>query len=209
MKNTDRLYPDSYYHVYSHAVDPEKLFRTDDNYRYFLKKYMQYISPVCQTLAYCLMPNHFHFLIRVKSEQTLKRHRRTSKPSKIDGSDEKWDSPTLVMQQFSNFLNAYAKAYNKKYERRGALFVDYLRRKSITSDRYLVNAIHYIHLNPIHHGYCSDLNDWVFTSYHALRNLRSTYLERKTVLDLFGDLNSFDKFHQRIPDKKLEEELEG
>jgi REP element-mobilizing transposase RayT len=202
MKNTDPLYPDSFYHVYSHAVDPEKLFRTDDNCRYFLKKYTQYISPVCQTFAYCLMPNHFHFLIRVRSEKELRKSQKAQKP------DMDWNARDFVMQQFSNFLNAYAKAYNKKYNRRGALFVDYLRRKTISSDRYLLNVIHYIHFNPVHHGYCNDLNDWTFTSYHALRSRRPTYLDRKNVIDLFGDLNSFDKFHQKMPEKKLEKELE-
>ena len=164
---------------------------------------MQYISPVCQTFAYCLMPNHFHFLIRVKSDRELRKSPKAPKA----GSE--LNAPAFIMQQFSNFLNAYAKAYNKKYNRRGALFVDYLRRKSISSDRYLMNVIHYIHFNPVHHGYCSDLNDWAFTSYHALRSHRPTYLERKTNLDLFGDLHTFDKFHQKMPHKKLEEELEG
>ena len=46
-------------------------FNNDDNYRYFLKKYIQYIYPVCQTFAYCLMPNHFHFLVRVRGEEVL------------------------------------------------------------------------------------------------------------------------------------------
>lgn len=203
MKNTDPLYPDTLYHIYSHAVDPEKLFRTNDNYRYFLKKYFQYISPVCQTLAYCLMPNHFHFFIRVKGEKELRKNPKAPK------AGYEWNASSFVMQQFSNFLNAYAKAYNKKYDRRGALFVDYLRRKPITSDRYLLTLIHYIHFNPIHHGFCTDLNDWTFTSYHALRSRRSTHLEKKTVIDLFGGLSSLDEFHLKIPDKKLEEELEG
>jgi len=212
MKYTEPLYPDSFYHIYSHAVGEENLFRTEENYRYFLKKYSEYIHPVCKTLAYCLMPNHFHFSIKVRDEKGLKKYYdqkrpiRSSRPYRSDGSD--WNAQEFVIQQFSNFLNAYAKAFNKKFQRKGALFVDYLRRKSVTNDRYLITLIHYIHYNPLHHGFCKDLKDWTFTSYHALRTKRPTRLEKQEVLSLFGGLNSFDDVHEKIPDGRLEEELE-
>jgi REP element-mobilizing transposase RayT len=67
---------ETYYHVFNHAIGKENLFHTTENYYYFLKKYVQYISPVIDTLAYCLMPNHFHLLIKVKPEQTLLMHYR-------------------------------------------------------------------------------------------------------------------------------------
>jgi len=51
------------YHIYNHAVGNENLFRCDENYRYFLKKYAEHISPIADTFAYCLMPNHFHLSV--------------------------------------------------------------------------------------------------------------------------------------------------
>lgn len=66
------LKPENTYHVYNRANGNEKLFLSDENYCYFLKKYDEYIYPIADTFCYCLMPNHFHFLIRIKEESVLK-----------------------------------------------------------------------------------------------------------------------------------------
>ena len=65
------LEPEGIYHVYNHAVGEENLFRSAENFRYFLDRYQYYLSPVVETYAYCLLPNHFHLLIRVRSRQEL------------------------------------------------------------------------------------------------------------------------------------------
>ena len=62
-----KLEPENYYHIYNRANGSEKLFLNEGNYLYFLQKYNFYISPIADTFAYCLMPNHFHFLVRVKT----------------------------------------------------------------------------------------------------------------------------------------------
>ncbi len=66
------LIPEGTYHIYNRANGNESLFFREDNYLYFLEKYKEYISPVAETFCYCLMPNHFHFLIRIKSENELR-----------------------------------------------------------------------------------------------------------------------------------------
>jgi len=63
--------PGKMYHVYNHGNAQDNLFRCEENYIYFLKKYAQYIYPIVDTFAYCLMPNHFHTLVRVKTEEEL------------------------------------------------------------------------------------------------------------------------------------------
>ena len=63
------------YHIFNRANGYEKLFLSGENYRFFLEKYRHYIGPVVDTFGYCLMPNHFHFLTRIKSaseNQTFK-----------------------------------------------------------------------------------------------------------------------------------------
>ncbi|WP_339612080.1 hypothetical protein [uncultured Planktosalinus sp.] len=65
------LEPESTYHIYNRANGNEQLFLSDDNYRYFLKKYDNYIAPIADTFCYCLMPNHFHFLVRIKRESEV------------------------------------------------------------------------------------------------------------------------------------------
>ncbi len=57
------LLPDHMFHVLSRAVGKEKLFLEDENYRFFLEKYKLHVSPVADTFAYNLLPNHFHFLV--------------------------------------------------------------------------------------------------------------------------------------------------
>jgi putative transposase len=52
--------PKKTYHIYTHANGSENLFQTNENFRYFLKRYEEYIPPVADTLAWCLMPNHLH-----------------------------------------------------------------------------------------------------------------------------------------------------
>ncbi len=59
--------PGKYYHIYNRANGFEKLFLSDENYRYFLRQYVKYIEPVAITYAWCLLPNHFHFLIKIRN----------------------------------------------------------------------------------------------------------------------------------------------
>ncbi|MBC8343834.1 MAG: transposase [Bacteroidetes bacterium] len=63
----EQLFEDHYYHIFNHANGPENLFVEEKNYIFFLDKYKLYITPLVHTIAYCLMPNHFHMLIRVKT----------------------------------------------------------------------------------------------------------------------------------------------
>lgn len=184
MKGLVKFQPDSYYHLVNHAVGDENLFRTDENYRYFLNKYAYYLPSVCSTLCYCLMPNHIHILINTHSKEVLQKHRKF-----------KGDYHKLVMQQLSNLLNAYTKAYNKKYERRGALWIDYTKRFEIESDSHLTAVINYIHQNPIKHGFTQNLNDWPHSSYHSHLSQKPTLLTRTEVLDWFGGMNEYVKFH--------------
>jgi putative transposase len=94
-------------------------------------------------------------------------------------------------------------AFNKMFDRKGALFLDYIKRKVVKNEAYFTKLIHYIHYNPVHHGFCKDLNDWVFTSYHSFLDNRVTPLEREYVLKWFGDKEKYTQFHQFKPDPKL------
>ncbi len=71
--------PGCFFHVYNHGNGDDNIFRQDKNYAYFLKKYGEYIEPVAETYAWCLMPNHFHFAIRIKDEKELAQTRKVSK----------------------------------------------------------------------------------------------------------------------------------
>ena len=167
MKYSTPLQCDKYYHIYNHAVGNENIFREGGNYLYFLKKYAELIYPFCNTYAYCLMPNHFHFLIRIRGEDEIVKSYQESKKIKSEIKDD-LDFAKIVIQQFSNFFNGYAKAFNRKYDRMGALFVDYLKRIEVEDELYFTRLINYIHSNPVHHGFVKKLKDWQYSSYHSI-----------------------------------------
>lgn len=75
------LLPDCVYHIYNHANGSENLFRNEENYHYFLSKYAEYIFPIADTYAYCLMPNHFHLMVRIRTEKEIMAYLKTRKPT--------------------------------------------------------------------------------------------------------------------------------
>jgi len=112
------------------------------------------------------------------------------------------------MKPFQNLFNGYAQAYNKMYERRGGLFLHFLKRKPIETDTYLAKVIHYIHHNPVHHGLCKDIMEWKYSSVHAFWHEKATRVEKQKALDWFGNTQEFWRFHKTTPDQGLIGELE-
>jgi putative transposase len=193
------LHPDKTYHVFSRGVGAERLFINDENYRFFLSKYSEYINPIADTFSFALLPNHFHFMIRIKGAQFIESHfNEKKKLKKLDPALV----PDFIMERFSNFLNSYTKSFNKVYNRKGALFMDYLRRVEVLDDHQFSATLFYIHKNPVHHGYCKSMFDWKWTSYKAYLNDDSTFILKKDVLDWLGGKEAFLKFHEQPVDLK-------
>jgi putative transposase len=201
--------PNSFYHLYNHAISNERLFLCDDNFRYFLEKYFIYTQPFAHTFAYCLMPNHFHVLIRIKDENDLWNNLFFDS---MDSLAQKSDFNTILHQkiskQLSNFFNAYAKAFNKMYNRDGKLFRNSMQYKEIDNISYLKNLIHYIHLNPVMHCFVKYAEEWTFSSFNTfVDNCRNINAD-KHILTLFSDHEDYKRFHKQFVDKKLIAELE-
>ncbi|MBX2897816.1 MAG: hypothetical protein KF763_20405 [Cyclobacteriaceae bacterium] len=196
--------PGKTYHIYTHANGYENLFQNEANFRYFLKRYEDYIPAVADTLAYCLMPNHLHLLVRIKSEVELKEVFKNKLKVNQDltglAVEDKKDLSgleRLTIQQFSHLFNAYTKAYNKfNKKRRGSLFTRAFKRIEITSDRYFTNIIYYIHHNPVHHGFVKNLADWPWSSYHDFLLPKLTPVQQE-VINWFGNRQQFMLFHQQ------------
>lgn len=205
------LEPNKIYHVYNHANANDLLFSNDGNYLYFLKKYKQYITPIADTFAYCLMPNHFHFALKIKDEQTLYDFFIQTKkiPANLELVSVIDDLPKYVSKQFGNFFNAYAEAFNKIFKRRGKLFMEDFSRKLIEDDIYYRNVIHYIHFNPVHHGFVKDLRDWKYSSFESYFSENSSNLKREEVIEWFDDLDKFYEYHKKAIDESLTIELEN
>lgn len=150
--------PEIVYHVYTHANGNENLFRSEENYHYFLKQYANYIYPVAATYAYCLMPNHLHLMIGIRNEAELLDFVRKKKNNPdLQGFENLGGLSTVISQQFSNLFNAYTKAYNKRYNRRGSLFIPNFKRRAVKEENYFTKLIAYIHNNPVKHGFVKEL----------------------------------------------------
>ena len=178
MAKYQRLYPGCFYHIYNRGNRGEILFREDRNFNYFLSLYGKYIRPIADTYCYCLLPNHFHFLVRIKEQES------------IDDDLISWSS-----RAFSNLFSTYTKAINQAFQRSGSLFEKPFKRKHIDVDRYLFQLVIYIHRNPQKHGLVKDFRDWTYSSYPAIIGYGSTRIQRGEVLKLFGGREGFVKSH--------------
>lgn len=205
------LYPDQFYHVFNRANGEDKLFRNKDNFSFFLSKYKQYILPLAGLYAYCLMPNHFHFVVKIKSEKDIEDlilvHNEKVKDNKtlqgfqtLKGLERHNAISSFITLQWSHFFNSYTQAFNKINNRKGSLFMRNFKRKSIDDETYLKKLIHYIHFNPVNAGMVAEPKDWKFSSYQSILSKKSTKLIREEVIELFDDLENFKFCHQYPPD---------
>jgi len=198
MQKLASLTPGKFYHIYTRGINRENIFFVDRNYPYFLELYAKYIEPIATTFAYCLMRNHFHLLVRIKTEQeqTFEVLLSTSEQSREAETSKVLDST----QQFSNLFNAYAKAINKAYGRTGSLFEGRFGRIEVTSKAYFANLVAYIHRNPQKHGFVEDFREYPYSSYSAILTTKPTRLKRADVLAWFGGQDAFQVLHQNEPD---------
>lgn len=182
MESQDFLEKGYFYHIYNKGNNHEDLFLEADNYSYFLNLVEKYWHPIFEIYAYCLLKNHFHFLLKIKDDCEL--------------SEDKLHLP------FSNLFNAYAKAINKKYSREGSLFKKRYKRQRITDEKYLINTILYIHLNPVKQEFTDNFEDYEFSSYRSILSNKPTKLKRLEVLEMFDDKENFKASHKlRVIDK--------
>ena len=98
-------------------------------------------------------------------------------------------------------------AYNKIFNRRGALFIDYLRRKHVDNADYFQHAVLYHHFNAVRHDFCHSPLEYRFSSYPAFLSNLSSLLERETVIQMFGGRAAFIAKHQGY-DWRLEDDLD-
>jgi putative transposase len=174
------LIPGCFFHIFNRGNNRENLFHEERNYEYFLRLYGHHIFPVADTYAYCLMKNHFHFLVKIRKD--LKKR----------------DFPAGFSKPFSNLFNAYARGYNRAYGRTGALFQRPFRRIPVANDLHLASLIAYLHQNPQKHGFVKDFRDWPFSSFHVLSSALPTFLCQKNVMDIFRSRRKWYRIHRDI-----------
>ncbi|MCF8232072.1 MAG: hypothetical protein K9J27_07780 [Bacteroidales bacterium] len=175
------LEPDKFFHIYNRGNNYERVFYETKKYTFFLQRYKYYLGQYAQTFAFCLMPNHFHLLIKVISPQMSKK--------------------------FADFMQSYVKSFNNMYHRHGSLFLKNFKRIEVINDDQLKRLVFYIHYNPEKHEISEDFRSYYFSSYRSLISDRATSLARKDVLDWYGGKNEFVEFHSYLKNIKISEKL--
>jgi len=142
MRRKVNFHPGGYYHLYNRGANRQPIFREPTNYD-FVQRKMAKVAKRHQLgiIAYCLIPNHYHFLIRQ------------------DGED-----PARLLPQY--VFNAYSKAYNKRYGHSGTLFEKMYKAIEVYTPAYVQNLVRYIHANPVMHGMVTDPFDWPYSNLH-------------------------------------------
>jgi len=139
-----------YVHYYNRGVNKELIFFTPENYVYLIGKMTEYIKNYqVDLIAYCMMPNHYHILLKHENP--------------IEGS-------SFIQRLF----NSYTQSINKRYSRVGTLFQGNVKKRFIEDDDYLAETIKYIHLNPIKAGLCQRPEKWVYSDYQEWAGLKET-----------------------------------
>ena len=203
------LLPGRYYHLYNRGNNSENVFIEERNYTYFLEQYSKHVVPFVDTYAYCLLRNHFHFLIRVKTESDLKREFTNHRSERLEHSERyercktNDDLQKAVARGIQSWFGTYAMAINKAYKRTGKLFQEHFGRIEVYSDQYFTNLIAYIHFNPQKHGFVDDFREWAWSSYGALASPSKTTLKREAVLNWFEGEALFRSFHLNAIDERL------
>jgi REP element-mobilizing transposase RayT len=184
---TSKLHPSQFYHIFNRGINGCEVFFEEKNYAFFLQRYAKYVSPFADTYAYCLLNNHFHLLIQVKSEEEL-----------LSAISARTDQPLywFVSNAFSSFIQSYTRAMNKVYSRTGPLFENPFKRIEVCDDHYFTALIAYIHRNPMKHGLTEDFKKYVHSSYRTQLSNAPTKLKRQEVLNWFGGKNEYIAFHE-------------
>lgn len=192
-----KLEPGITYHVYNRGVDGINLFRQELDYLLFLNLLKKYLIQYVDVLAYCLMPNHYHLLIRVKSLKDysdILEKENTQAARKLLKDEASVD--TFLSDQRRRMFSSYSLKTNKKDKRKGPLFSPKVKRVSVTNNDRIRNLICYLHHNPIHHRFRKAYAQWPYSSYHTLRSNNPTHLSREHVLNLMSGIEGFDKHHE-------------
>jgi len=160
-----------YFHIYNRGVNRNHIFLEERNYEYFVRRMKTYLNPEKMALiVYCLMPNHFHLIVRQ-------------------------DEPYALSNFMKGVCDGYAKAINKRFKRSGHLFQGKYKIKHIDDPSYLLHLSRYIHLNPVAARLTQCPEGWKYSSYQEYCGMReASIVECDVILSRFKDRAGYVQF---------------
>lgn len=171
-KREDPLLPEGFFHIYNRGNNKGLLFFSDRNYQFFIERLFQYLAFDSNIIAYCLMPNHFHLLLKVNSTDFTRKNLQL-------------------------FLMSYVKSINKEQNRTGSLFQGRFQAKPVEDGEHLLDCVRYIHLNPVTAGLVKNPALWPYSSYYEyLHPKLDTKLNTSLVMEFFANIADFQVFSE-------------
>ncbi len=166
------------YHVMLRGINLQQIFEDEEDNRKFLE-----VLEDCQKLsgfnllAYCLMGNHVHLVLK-EGKETLE-------------------------QVFKRLGSRYVYWYNWKYSRSGHLFQDRYKSEPIDDDAYLFTVIRYVHQNPVKAGICKKMEVYPYSSYlQYLQPAADGIIDTAYIFNLIEPA-SFLQFHLKESDRNM------
>ena len=201
LKNISNLEPGKTYHIYNRSNDRENLFRDYQDHLVFLEKFDFYLSNFLDIYCHNLLPNHFHFLIKLRSEEAITAYLQTQqfkKPFERKYLDQTIKFDELLEREFTRLFISYSMYYNKKYNRKGNLFYRPFKRLEIEKDSQFTGTVVYIHVNALKHKLVKDFTEYPWSSWAELIGDKATKLARDYLYDWFGSRENMINAHRDI-----------
>ena len=215
----EKWYSEQYYHIYNRGNNHNKIFYNPNNYDFFLSKISEYLLEYLDILAYVLLPNHFHILVKIKSHKViLKNYLKNYTNKKTDLMQNEEFVNKIIGQTLSNMFNSFTKSINKQENRTGGLFEGKCQRKLIKNNEYLNALIAYIHYNPVKHNLLTIktsnisktskvYSQYKYSSFNAILSDKPTRIARFFVLDIFDGIDNFVDFHLNYENYNSEKKI--
>lgn len=197
MSSLNEMIENTYYHIYNYGNNLNNIFYDDENYYYFLKKFDFYLSDFFDVFAFCLLPNQFHFLVKVKNNEIYLND------TNLNIKDNDTKIKKIIMQErIRIFFMAYSKSINKMYARKGSLFQKNFRRQKIETLDNLKKYIFYIHFLPEQNGLTHDFRDYKFSSYNRFITDKKTKIKINQIIKWYNGIKNFIEYHDDLSNIK-------
>ncbi len=177
--------PNNYYHVYNRGARKTIIFRNDRDYVFLLKLVKEQAKKCDVTvIAYCLMDNHYHFILRQNGDAE-------------------------ISQFMQAIFNVYTKAFNDKYKQSGTLFEGPFKAIHVDRNEYLLHLCRYIHRNPLEASMVVKPEQWHYSNYaEFIGKRRGGLVDNDFVKINFGTSDAYEDFVMNyVPSEKIQKEL--
>jgi putative transposase len=173
-----------YYHIYNRGCSREDIFANPGNYLFLLRRAKAFLKDYpLSMIAYCLTPNHYHFLLRPEEDGCLS---------------------SFIQRLF----NSYTQAFNKQQGRSGTLFEGRAKSILVNTDEYVLHLCRYVHLNPLKAKLVTHLSEWPYSNYLEWTGQRNGVLiDQAFAQEYFPNARDYEAFVMSGIDSSLEEKL--